>query len=270
MKQKEHMRTFLYSLIVILISASCSSHRDNVTSRLTLTRSSTEYSKALKNGTNGDPFTLRDFIVKDDSAYLTVSYGGGCKEHKFEVIWSEKYHKTDPPETGIIVVHDSNGDNCKSLITETFAFNIAELTGPVAYNTVLINVLNGASLSDSLTAGGWNPPDRDAYQVVFPQGTECQVEVTASTVVCGAGLYNNLWLALNDSVSSGVPGHYFKKYLQPVALTDATKGFVPVPGKKYLIGATIQREHPYQNVVVCLAFSGPSVPVKINCAAELK
>jgi hypothetical protein len=47
-------------------------------------------------------------------------------------------------------------------------------------------------------------------------------------------------------------------------------GSVACTGKKYLIGATIQREHPYLNVVVCLAFSGPSVPVKINCATELK
>jgi hypothetical protein len=264
------MRTFLFYL-VLLVSVSCRSHnKDNVTSRLTLTRSSTEYARALHNGTNGDPFVLKDFSVKNDSAYLTVSYGGGCREHQFDVIWSEKFYKTNPPETGMIITHNANGDNCKSLITETFAFNIAELTGPVAYNTVIINVLNGASLSDSLTVGGWNPPDRDTYQVVFPEGTECQVEVAASTVVCGAGLYNNLWLALNDSVSSGVPGHYFKKFLQPVALADAAKGFVPVQGKKYLVGATIQREHPYLNVVVCLAFSGPSVPVKINCVTELK
>lgn len=265
------MKTIIFALIIIFVSASCRNHKDkeNVNSRLTLTRSLTEYTKALKNGSNGDPFQLTDFTVKNDSAYLTVSYGGGCKEHDFKVIWSERYYKTNPPETGILIVHNANGDECKALITETLAFDLTELTGPVAYNSVLINILNGATVTDSLTVGGWNPPDKDTYQVVFPEGTACQVEVTASTVVCGAGLYNNLWLALNDSVSSGLNGHYFKKYLQPVALSEEAKGFVPVPGKKYLVGATVQKENPYLNVIVCLAYSGPSVPVKINCVSEL-
>lgn len=266
------MKIFFSILTIIFISVSCRNNKDNdkVTSRLTLTRSSTEYIKALKTGANGDPFQLEDFSVKNDSAYFTVSYGGGCKEHYFQIIWSEKYYKTNPPETGILIIHNANGDDCKALITEKFAFNISELTGPAAYNTIVINILNGSSPSDSLTVGSWNPPDRDTYQVIFPEGTSCQVEVTASQVVCGAGLYNNLWLALNDSVSSGVGGHYFKKYLQPVALSDAARGFVPVPGKKYLVGATVQKVHPYLNAVVCLAFSGPSVPVKINCVSELK
>lgn len=87
--------------------------------------------------------------------------------------------------------------------------------------------------------------------------------------VCGVGLYENLWLALNDSVSAGTDGTYFRKYLQPVALSEDVKNFRPEPGKKYRVGARIQRNHPFTGIITCLAYPGPSVPVRITCVTEL-
>lgn len=264
--------SYVLLLLAILFTACDDNKTDSLSSDIILTRSETEYIKAIDGNLTqeSDPFELREIRIENDSAFITVSYSGGCRKHTFEVIWSEMYYNTDPPETGFIVIHNANDDNCEAYLTETLAFDLTELTGPVSYDSLVVSVLNGVDPSDSISTGGWNPPDDNANEVVFPEGDECQVEVTAGTVVCGAGLFDNTWLAMNDSVSSGNEGYYFRKWLQPVALSAEAAGFVPVPGKKYLIGARVQREHSFGDIIICLAWSGPSVPVRITCFTELE
>lgn len=265
------MKTQLLTLLFITTLLSCDDNRNmTVDSKITLTRSLTEYGSAISANGTGDPFILREVLIKGDSAIITVSYSGGCKQHTFEIIWGETYQKSYPPQTDFLLIHNGHDDSCEALITETISFRISELTGPVDYEKVVINIVNAGNPSQRTSAGEWFPSDSNIYNVVIPQGDECQIEITASEVICGAGLWDNLWFALNDSVSSGVEGTYFKKWLQPVALSDDLKGFKPVRGKKYLIGARIQQNHPFTNVVVCLAYSGPSVPVKITCIKELE
>lgn len=240
-------------------------------SRITLTRSAAEFANAVNGtGEKGDPFIMKEFKINGDSAFLTISYSGGCNEHTFEIIWGEFYTKTYPPGTDIVVVHNAHGDACKALITETLSFNIGKLTGPVDYETVIVTVHSGNPPSASSLSAPWHPSDINVYNVVFPEGDQCQVEVTAASAICGAGLWDNLWLALNDSINAGIQGSYFKKWLQPVAINNDLKNFRPVAGKRYLVGARIQKDHPFNNVVICMAYPGPSVPVKITCVTELK
>lgn len=266
------MKYFLFHIILALAVISCDDHQtDRVDSRLTLTKSATGYEHALSGNPdeNGDPFNLQDFEIRDDSAFITVSYSGGCRQHTFEVIWNENYDKSNPPGTKLLMLHNANGDACEAFLTETLVFSLSELLGEVAYETVAVTVINGKSQSDSLSRD-WHPSAADAFNVVFPEGEQCIIEVTASTVVCGTGLYENLWLALQDSVSTGIDGTYFKKYLQPVALNEEVKNFRPVPGKKYRVGAMVQRSHPYTGIITCLAYPGPSVPVRITCVTEVR
>jgi len=267
------MKTLLFSSLMFLVIFSCDDNKmQSEDSQLILTRSETEFTGTLNGNPagKGDSFNIQSFSIEGDSAFITITYAGGCNRHTFEVIWSETYIETYPPQTDLMLVHNANGDACKALITEKITFNISKLTGPIDYETVVVNVLNGHSPGGPAISGNWNPSDINVYNVVFPEGDLCQVEVTASTAICGAGLWENLWLALNDSVNAGVEGTYFKKWLQPVALSENIKNFKAVPGKKYLIGARIQKDHSFNNVVICLAYPGPSVPVKITCVRELK
>ena len=260
------MKTILFSLTLFVVLISCDDQlTDKPDSNLTLIRNADGFRKISDSpGGSGDPFTIRDFQIRGDSAFLTVSYSGGCKKHTFEIIWSEVYKYSNPPQTDLIIVHDAHGDACEAYITETLSFDLTRLTGTAADQTVILNIINGKSPSGTAMAE-WNPSE----QVFFPEGDQCLVEVTAMKVICGAGLYDNLWLALDDSISAGIDGVYFKKYLQPVALGSGSAGFTPVEGKKYLIGAKVQSEHPYTQVAVCLAYTGPFVPVRILCVTEL-
>ena len=275
------MKRLILYLLAILATISCNrvpdNSENNFKSELTIKGSSSEFLD-LRSGNisaEDDPFVLNDLKIIGDSVYITVSYSGGCKQHSFEIVWSEELTETEPPSTSLIIMHNANGDNCEAYITRTLMFSIGDLSESVSFDTLCVNIINGMSVTDSLSIGGWNPSDTtdvgdDSYEIVFPESDTCLVQVTAKKVICGVGLYNNLWLALQDTISAGFDGYFFNKYLQPVAISNELKSFVPVEGKKYLVGATIQNVHPYNDAVVCLAYSGPSVPVKINCITEIK
>jgi hypothetical protein len=271
---KQYLILFLLTVAVLGCRKGQESPGDDG-SALVITRSSSDYHEASQNRSSerSDPFDLKSIILKGDSVEITVGYSGGCKRHTFEIIWSETLSDTKPPVTGFIILHDANGDMCEAYITETLAFSASNLADNISLDTVYVNVLNGYDPGDSTSSGGWDPSDTTdiddgSYEIKFTESDECIVKVTAAHVICGTGLYNNLWFALEDSVSAGLEGYYFRKYLQPVAIEKSFAGFVPVQGKKYTVGARIQKVHDYLDVQVCLAYSGPSVPVRIMCIKE--
>lgn len=265
------MKTLLFTLLIIVALPACDDNRmDTTDSKVILTRSTTTFQDVVNGSLGSDPFDISGVSIDGDSVFVTVTYSGGCSFHSFNVIWNESYAESYPPQTSVVIVHDGNDDSCKALITETFSFSLGELAGPIDYESVNVSVINGSLPEAAPSTVAWYPSDIDVYSVIIPQGDECQVEVTASTVICGAGLWNNMWFALNDSVSAGIEDTYFKKWLQPVVISDDLKNFKPVPGKKYMVGARVQNAHPYNDAVVCLAYSGPSVPVIITCVKELK
>jgi len=309
------MKTYLVLLLLTIAVFSCKKgqedSKDTLASEIILTRSSSGYSDAALNRSseNSDPFDLKDVIISGDTVKITVSYSGGCTTHTFEVIWSETLSCTTPPQTGLIILHNSNGDMCEAYITETLVFNVSDMADGLSLDTLCVSVLNGWDPADSTSSGGiefddpvsdttnigwvfpdsskiddpgwdstgngWDPSDTTIYDDpgfdnFFRESDSCLVKVTAMHVICGTGLYNNLWFALEDSIGTGMENFYFRKYLQPVAIEKNLSGIVPVPGKKYILGARIWKDHDFLDIPVCLAYPGPSVPVKIMCINELE
>ena len=272
------MKRFAILWLIIAAIFSCKEREDDpddLSADIIVTRSSSDYLEALQNRSsdNSDPFDLISVVIKGDSVEITVAYSGGCRRHTFEVIWGGTISDTDPPATGIIILHDANGDMCEAYITETLKISMANLADDISLDTLFVNIINGGSTADSASCGGWTPPfsipdGDDSYNVIFKESEYCVVKVTAAKVICGTGLYGNMWFALEESVSAGGEGSCFNKYLQPVAIDKSPDGFVPVQGKKYMIGARIQKTHDFMNIPVCLAYSGPSVPVRIMCIKE--
>lgn len=74
----------------------------------------------------GDAYTVSEsapISVSGDSLRVTVSYGGGCAAHTFEL----RSREADSRE--VWLVHDANGDTCEALLTERLAFPIAARPG---------------------------------------------------------------------------------------------------------------------------------------------
>ena len=67
------------------------------------------------------PFSLISDTIIGDYLKLTISYGGGCQNHDFKLVWEQI---VTPPFDYVRLEHNANGDICKSLITQELCFNL--------------------------------------------------------------------------------------------------------------------------------------------------
>ncbi|MCX6325215.1 MAG: hypothetical protein NT144_00990 [Bacteroidia bacterium] len=267
------MKTNLSFLFIVLITTliSCKKEKsdpknENI-SVIELKGSASEYSDLKSNPSSGtsDPFELGDIVINGDKVEITVSYPGGCTQHAFEIVWDETVTNSNPTTINLVIIHDAQGDICEAYITEVLTFALDDLLGSTATAGVSIDGYSGYSASDSAFC------DVDKIDFYFEESDICNTTVTAKAAICGWGLYDNIWFALADSVSTGIAGFYFNRYLQPVSIDESLNAFRPVPGNKYSIGARIDNSPVnLPSTPVCMAYPGPSVPVKIMCITEVK
>jgi hypothetical protein len=262
------MKTKIIILCIALLSAlSCdkdpivnNEDRESIL-KVTVNEDSFNTLSANRNSESSDPFYLESIVIHGTTADIVVSYSGGCETHTFEVVWDGNITNTNPLSIDLILLHDAHGDMCEAFITETISVDLVELLDSIPFNDISINVLNGFTIDDSTSYDG-TPFD-------FEESEICNIEVTAAEALCGFGLWGSIWLQLDDSVSDG-SDYYFPKYLQPSKIDDAIQGFVVEPGKRYKVGALITDLSDYEDIVVCLAYPGPSIPVKIMCIEEIE
>ncbi len=72
-----------------------------------------------------DPITTIDTVfIEGNTMYIDLTYGGGCKEHEFEVIGSLAIAKSYPPIRSLQIVHNANNDMCRALVNVRLEVNI--------------------------------------------------------------------------------------------------------------------------------------------------
>ncbi|MCO5260570.1 MAG: hypothetical protein M9916_10535 [Crocinitomicaceae bacterium] len=75
-----------------------------------------------------DPIMSIDAIeVNENTLYIDITYGGGCKDHEFEIIGSEAIAKSLPPIRAVQIVHHANEDNCRSIVKKRLEVDITDL-----------------------------------------------------------------------------------------------------------------------------------------------
>jgi len=74
-----------------------------------------------------DPMTIADVKVVANMMTIVVQYSGGCASHDFKLVGSEYLSKSLPPIRQVALIHQSNGDLCKMLKTDTLCFDIRSL-----------------------------------------------------------------------------------------------------------------------------------------------
>ena len=77
-----------------------------------------------------DPFTILDMNASGDTLWVTVQYGGGCKDHEFTMNSNNLWMKSLPPQLTLYLEHKNNGDNCRALITQKLAFDLRAVRFP--------------------------------------------------------------------------------------------------------------------------------------------
>jgi hypothetical protein len=88
-----------------------------------------------------DPFTLVSQRTSGDSLILEVQYGGGCKEHDFDMFTNRLWMKSMPPQLNLFLEHENHDDHCRALLTETIVFDLKNCRYPGG-NTVMV-IING-------------------------------------------------------------------------------------------------------------------------------
>lgn len=71
-----------------------------------------------------DEFSFSDGEITGDILRLTVSFLGGCEEHKFELIAWGGISKTNPPIGHFLLTHDSHADTCRAEMSEVLLFDL--------------------------------------------------------------------------------------------------------------------------------------------------
>ena len=72
-------------------------------------------------------FKLKKVWIEGTLMFLDISYSGGCKNHKWDLIFNGMLAKSLPPKAVLFLNHDSGGDLCKKLILDTLCFNLSPL-----------------------------------------------------------------------------------------------------------------------------------------------
>jgi len=65
--------------------------------------------------------------IKDDKLNIRVSYGGGCKEHSFQLNWDGIIMESFPPQVRFDLSHDNHGDTCMALLSDTLVFDLSAI-----------------------------------------------------------------------------------------------------------------------------------------------
>ena len=92
---------------------------------------------------DGDPIKIQGVRCKGNILLITVSYGGGCGEHSFEVNGSKAVIKSIPKKRSVKLTHTNHKDYCKSIVEKTIEVDIKELSGIKKRGSKIFLLLDG-------------------------------------------------------------------------------------------------------------------------------
>jgi hypothetical protein len=98
-----------------------------------------------------DAFSILNVALKGDILEIEVSYGGGCREHDFDLQFNGLYKKSMPAQAAIWLVHENQGDACRAMIQKKLYYNISSIRNP-----------SGKPGELHISLAGWN--DRIVYR----------------------------------------------------------------------------------------------------------
>ena len=69
-----------------------------------------------------DEYALNSATITDDMLNISVSYSGGCEDHQFTLVVSDRFLESFPVQLHASIAHDANNDTCEAYPTEKLSF----------------------------------------------------------------------------------------------------------------------------------------------------
>lgn len=90
------------------------------------------YTGAVFIGDAGDRFGTDEYVlnsatITDDILDISVSYSGGCKDHPFTLVVSDKFLESFPVQLHASLAHNANDDTCEAYPTENYRFDLTPI-----------------------------------------------------------------------------------------------------------------------------------------------
>lgn len=91
----------------------------------------------------GDPFAPGESTLRADTLSLSVSFTGGCRDHRFELVAWSGWLESDPVQANLLLSHDGEDDPCEAEISRDLRFDLTPLREDyrAAYQTVSDTVI---------------------------------------------------------------------------------------------------------------------------------
>ena len=101
-------------------------------------------------------FFMEPISTDGDKLLIHVRYGGGCKNHSFQLNWDGEIMKSQPVQVVLELTHNNNGDTCKALLSETLQYDLSTLQGFPQQEMVIILQSPGRSFELDYTPSNSN------------------------------------------------------------------------------------------------------------------
>jgi len=99
-----------------------------------------------------EEFYLESVSIEDYILKLNVSYNGGCKKHQFLLVEKKNFHRgKNIYEVHLQLLHNSNQDNCKKIVTEVLFFNLLPLKTKLQYEKIDQKDINLVLIINNIT-----------------------------------------------------------------------------------------------------------------------
>ena len=90
-----------------------------------------------------DMYDIESAKIVGNSLFMVVTFSGGCAEHKFKFVGSPMIMKSLPPKRSVKLIHDKNGDYCRSLVTKTLEIDLTNIAHEQTSGSELVLLLDG-------------------------------------------------------------------------------------------------------------------------------
>ena len=74
-----------------------------------------------------DPFALNAAAMSGNILTISVSYGGGCRNHVFVLTAAESFQESFPVQLPLVLTHEDNDDPCEAYPTRQLRFDLAPI-----------------------------------------------------------------------------------------------------------------------------------------------
>jgi hypothetical protein len=120
----------LICLFLFTLTVACGTAREKNHKKENSSIQSAELVDNIQDFREGAAVTILAVRLVENSMELDVEYSGGCETHSFRLLGSTMVLKSLPPQRGVMLFHENNGDNCRSIEQRTLKFDISALAYP--------------------------------------------------------------------------------------------------------------------------------------------